>query len=74
MKYRFRDYDDGFDEGSLNEDEEFFFSEVVKRQLARHRNRARGEAQVKDRSRHSRTEDDNQHQRIARVRAWGIPY
>lgn len=67
---RWHDYDDGFDEVALHDDEELEFRSLRRRPKLRIASRQR----ERERERVERFEDSNHRQRIARVKAWGVPY
>ena len=74
MNRRWRDYVDGIDERSVYEDEELFVPIARKDRDVRRQKRPRAVVSTRDVVHRDRIEDDNQRQRIARVKAWGVPY
>ncbi len=72
MKRRWHDYDDGFDETALHEEEEFEFPAIGRRPANKGRPKLR--AVSSKMMRRDKFEDETQLQRIARVKAWGLPY
>lgn len=72
MRRRWYDYDDGFDEVALHEDEDFEFPAIERRPAIKVRPKLR--AVPRKTRRPGRYEDNEHHKRIARVKAWGVPY
>ena len=74
MNRRWRDYVDGIDELSVYEDEELFVPFARKDGDVKRQKRPRALASTRDVVRRDRIDDETQRQRIARVKAWGVPY
>jgi len=72
MKRRWRDYDDGFDEADLHDAEDFELADAKRRPANQGRPKLR--AVSSKMMRRDKLEDETQLQRIARVKAWGLPY
>lgn len=73
MKIRFRGYK-GFDDEALHEYGELVARGGGVRDAAKRKSRADAAKQADRRPRHDKFDDETQRQRIARVKAWGVPY
>lgn len=67
-RHRRHDYDDGFDEVALHEEENLDFAAI------RIKRRPRIHAAARKSHRTNEHDDVRHRQRIARVKAWGVPY
>lgn len=74
MNRWWRDYDDGFDEISLHEGEEISLPFISKGRDIRRWQRPRFVASTKDIVWRDKLDDESRRQKIARVKAWGVPY
>lgn len=74
MKRWWRDYDDGFDELALHEDEDIVLPFIRKGRDVGRRKRLRAAAPKREIIHRDKIDDETQRQRIARVKAWGLPY
>jgi hypothetical protein len=71
-KHRWRDFDDGFDEESLLEDEQVKFERIVRQRAKKSKVESPRDLGGRKTSRRSGTTDDRRE--LASVKAWGTPY